>query len=305
MTESLRESRRYCAKVAGREAGNFYASFLLLPAERRRGMCALYAFFRRCDDIADEPGEKIVKKTALEDLRNELAEALAGGRPIGWRGWPALVETIERTGLPARYLREVMDGVEMDLEPRRYADFQELSVYCRRVASAVGLCCLHVWGFRSEGGLAESLAEDCGLALQLTNIIRDVGEDARAGRVYLPSEDLDRFGVAADDLLGERVGEPLRELLAFEAARARGFYERAAELFPYVEPVGRPVLGAIVGVYRGLLDEIERRGFDVLSRRISLSSRRKATIALGAFCFDRWFWKRHRGAGAAKAPGLS
>ena len=305
MTDALRESRRFCAEVAKREAGNFYVSFLLLPPERRRAMCALYAFFRRCDDIADEPGEFFAKKNALDDFRAELAEALAGRKPMGWLGWPALVETVEQRGIPERYLREVIDGVEMDLEPRRYPAFQDLHGYCYRVASAVGLCCLHVWGFRSEEGRAERLAEDCGLALQLTNMIRDVGEDARSGRVYLPNEDLDRFGVDPAELLQDRAGNSLRELLAFEASRARGFYEGAAELFPYVEPVGRPVLGTIVGVYRGLLDEMERRDFDVLATRISLSKRRKATIALGALFFDRWFWKRHRGAGAEKAPGLS
>ncbi len=168
----------------------------------------------------------------------------------------------------------------MDLEPRPFATFDDLYSYCYRVASAVGLSCVHIWGFRSDGGRAEALAEACGVALQLTNILRDVGEDAARGRVYLPQEDLERFGVRIEDLSAPRVGDRLRDLLAFEGRRAYDYYDQARPLAGLVAPVGRPVLGTIVGIYRALLDEIAGRGYEVLAGRVALPSRRKAGIAL-------------------------
>jgi phytoene synthase len=171
----------------------------------------------------------------------------------------------------------------MDIEPRGFATFDELADYCYHVASVVGLCCLHIWGYRSEGGEAERLAEHCGLALQLTNILRDVRDDAVNGRIYLPREDLSRFGVEPAELaVAGRPGDRVRELLAFEARRAYTFYEDARRLVPLVDPVGRPVLRTIVGIYRALLDEIARRDYRVLDGRISLSPWRKVAIALGA-----------------------
>jgi phytoene synthase len=152
----------------------------------------------------------------------------------------------------------------------------------------VGLCCLHVWGFRSEGGRAEALAESAGLALQLTNIVRDAGEDARKGRIYIPREDLERFGVRPDELTGDRAGEPLRRLLAFEARRAYDYYDRARPLAALVSPEGRPVLLTIVGIYRALLDEIARRGYEVLAGRVSVPGWRKAAIAARAYAGRVW-----------------
>jgi phytoene synthase len=290
MTPELAESYAHCAEVARREARNFYPSFLLLPADPRRSMCALYAFLRRSDDIADDAGTAPAKRAALDAWRTALDAALrAGVEPApspgsdGWPGWPALADTVRRHAIPARYLGETLDGVESDIEPAPFDTFDELYGYCYRVASAVGLCCIHIWGFRSEGGRAEELAEAAGLALQLTNIVRDVGEDARNGRVYLPREDLDRFGVRPEDLVAGRAGEPLRRLLAFEARRAYDYYDRARPLADLVSPEGRPVLAAIVGVYRALLDEISRRGYDVLARRVTLPAWRKAAIAARAY----------------------
>ena len=178
----------------------------------------------------------------------------------------------------------------MDIQPRGFATFAELADYCYHVASVVGLSCLHIWGYRSEGGQAERLAEHCGLALQLTNILRDVGDDARNGRIYLPDDDLARFGVAPEELAA--VGRPsdrLRELLAFEARRAYEYYEDARSLVGLVDPVGRPVLRTIVGIYRALLDEIARRDYQVLDGRMSLPHWRKIAIALrvGGLIRDR------------------
>jgi phytoene synthase len=273
-------------------------------------MCALYAFLRRSDDIADEPGETPAKRAALDAWRASLEATLAGSIPVGpgqWPGWPALADTVARHAIPPRYLNEVLDGVAMDLEPQPFANFEELNGYCYRVASAVGLCCLHIWGFRSDGGRAESLAEATGLALQLTNIIRDVAEDARNGRVYLPRDDMERFGVAPDDLTAPHAGRPLRALLEFEARRAYDSYEHARALAELIDPVGRPVLHALVGVYHALLDEIARRGYDVLPGRVSVPSWRKAAILARAFAgrfVAARVRRRGRRSGGVEASGL-
>lgn len=279
MDDRLRDSYRFCASVSRREAKNFYWSFLLLPPARRRAMCALYAFMRRTDDLADEPGEVVAKREALERWRIDLHRAIAG-EPVEWPGLPALGDSARRHSIPTGHLDEVIDGVSMDLEPRTFATFDDLYPYCYRVASAVGLCCIHLWGYESDGGRAEAMAEACGVALQLTNIIRDVREDASNGRVYLPREDLERFGVRPDDLLSTTPTDELRALLAFQAGRARDYYERSAPLVGLVSRSGRPVLRAIAGIYRALLDEIVRRDYDVFSGRVALPAWKKAAIAL-------------------------
>ncbi len=192
-----------------------------------------------------------------------------------------------RHEIPHQYLFDVLDGVAMDLDPRPFVTFDDLYRYCYRVASAVGLCCIHIWDFRSDGGRAEALAEACGIALQLTNILRDVREDAENGRIYLPREELQRFGVRPEELSAERPSDPLRALLAFEARRAYDYYEKARPLAALVAPVGRPVLWTIVGIYRALLDEIVRRDYDVLAGRVTVSPWRKVSIALRSLTFER------------------
>ncbi len=283
----LRASYRLCSEIARREARNFYYSFLLLPPSRRRAMCALYAFMRHTDDLADEPGPADSKRSALLSWRSELESALANPSSIRSPILPALVDTVHRHHIPPRYLFDVLDGVEMDIEPCTFARFEDLYTYCYRVASAVGLCCIHIWGFRSENGRAEQLAESCGIALQLTNILRDVREDAANGRVYLPLEDLARFGVDPSELTSDTLHPRLHDLLKFQADRAYDYYTRACPLVGLVAPVGRPVLRAIVGIYRSLLDEIVRRGYNVLSGRISLSPWRKAAITLRSLAGSR------------------
>ena len=273
----LRSSYAFCAELSRREAKNFYSSFLVLPPARRRAMCALYAFLRRTDDLADAPGQPEQKAPALEAWRRGLDEAL-DGRPDAWPGFLALSDSVHKHEIPARYLHEVIDGVEMDLEPRPFATFDDLYLYCYRVASVVGLSCLHIWGYRSEDGKAEALAESCGVALQLTNIIRDVREDALQGRVYLPQDDLRRFGIDASELAAPRPTGRVRALLEYQGARAYEYYRRAEPLVRLVDPVGRPVLLAIVGIYRTLLDEIVRRDYDVLTARVSLPAWRKLAI---------------------------
>lgn len=279
--DQLEASHRFCDEIARREARNFHLAFRLLPAPKRRSMSALYAFMRHTDDLADEDGPADEKADALAAWRDDLDAAL-DGEAAHWPGLPALADAVGRSSMPRELLHEVIDGVEMDIRPRRYANFDELADYCRLVASAVGLCCIHVWGFDSQGGRAERLAEQCGLALQITNILRDVREDADRGRVYLPQDDLARFGIAPADLSAERPSEPLRRLLEHHARTAYSYYNQGAELVGLVSPVGRPVLLTILGVYRALLDEIVRRDYDVLGSRVSVPRWRKLAIAARA-----------------------
>lgn len=273
----LRDCYRECAEISRREAKNFYYGFLLLPPARRQAMCALYAFMRRTDDLADEEGSPIEKRRELESWRRDLDLALEG-QAVESPILAALADTVDRYAIPRRSLHDVLDGVMMDLEPQPFATFEDLYGYCYRVASAVGLCCLPIWGFRSEAGRAEELAESCGIAMQLTNILRDVREDALQGRIYLPMEDLERFGVSPEELQGDRAGERLRALLEFEGNRARDYYRQAAPLVALVNPAGRPMLRAIVGIYRALLEKMGRRGYDVLAERIAISRWRKFGI---------------------------
>jgi 15-cis-phytoene synthase len=282
MDRSLKESYRFCGDLARREARNFYCAFLLLPPAKRRSMCALYAFLRHTDDLADEPGAVVEKYRALEAWRLELESALNGQSSV-WPGFPALADTVRRHAIPTDLLKKAIDGVSMDVEPRPFATFEELRDYCYHVASVVGLCCLHIWGYRSEGGRAEKFAESCGIALQLTNIIRDIREDACNGRIYLPAEDLARFGVNPGELTQSGPpSEQVHALLAFEAERAYCYYAPADLLAPLVHRVGRPVLQTIVGIYRSLLDEIVRRDYRVLDGRISIRPWRKLAVALRA-----------------------
>jgi 15-cis-phytoene synthase len=282
MDRALDASYRFCGTLARREARNFYCAFLLLPGAQRRSMCALYAFLRHTDDLADVPAPPAEKARALDAWRHELVAALSGNGTV-WPGLPALADTVTRHAIPADLLMKAIDGVSMDVEPRRFAAFEDLADYCYHVASVVGISCLHIWGYRSEGGKAERLAESCGIALQLTNIIRDVREDARNGRIYLPTEDLERFSVQPDELSHEgKPSDRVRALLAFEGARAYEYYAQADPLTPLVDRVGRPVLQTIVGIYRALLDEIARRDYHVLDGRISLRPWHKLAVALRA-----------------------
>jgi 15-cis-phytoene synthase len=281
MDRRLQQSYSFCRALARREARNFYPAFWLLPRPERQSMCALYAFLRHTDDLADVSGSAVSKAGALDAWRHELDGALRG-QATTWPGFSALADTVARHGIPPSLLHEAIEGVSMDIEPRPFVSFDELTNYCYHVASVVGLCCIRIWGYRSAGGEAERHAERCGIALQLTNIIRDVRDDAQSGRFYLPQEDLARFGVGHDDLTAP--GPPrtaVRDLLAFEAQRAYEFYDHARWLDPLVAPVGRPVLATIVGIYRALLDRIVKRDYDVFSSRVSVPKWRKLAIALG------------------------
>ena len=277
MDASLDKSYRYCETLARREARNFYPAFRVLPKDQRRAMCALYAFMRIADDLSDEPGAVEDKRRGLAAWREALRQALAGTvtHPIH----PALQDALTRFAVPAEYLEAVIDGVEMDLTTFSYATFAELRVYCWRVASAVGLACVHLWGCADKR--AKEFAENAGIAFQLTNILRDLGEDAARGRVYVPAEDLERFGYDVDRLCRSVRDDAFKALMRFQVERARTYYERAWPLAPLLDRPGRAVFLMMARTYQSLLDEIERSDYDVFSRRIRVGRWRKLMLALG------------------------
>lgn len=269
---ALEDSYAYCRGVARSRAKNFYYSFVLLSGAQRASMCALYAFMRYCDDLSDEPG---ATRAPIERWRSALTEALEGrfdSHPV----WPAFFDTVKRYHIPHRYFHEMIDGIVSDLEPKQPETFEDLYLYCYRVASVVGLTTIHIFGF--EAPEAIPLAEKCGVAFQLTNILRDIREDAERGRIYLPVVDLQRFGVTPEDLnTGARTANVI-ELLRFEAARARAYYRESMPLLDLVHAGSRPSLWALISIYSQLLERIERSNYDVFARRIRLSSLQKSWI---------------------------
>ena len=268
----------HCRAVAKSRAKNFYYSFVLLDADRKNAMCAVYAFMRYCDDLSDEPG---ATRTAMDRWRAALEDAFAGC-PDANPCWPAFLDSVERFGIPHNYFYEMIEGVASDLTPRVIATFDELYRYCYQVASVVGLTTIHIFGFTSPEALP--LAEKCGIAFQLTNILRDIREDADLGRQYLPSEDLERFGVDAADLKHAKKSEQFGDLMEFEIARARRYYRESAPLLALVEPKARASMWALIAIYSSLLDRIGQSYYDVLARRISLSPAEKVLIVVRAAC---------------------
>jgi len=257
--------------VARTRARNFYYSFVLLAKDQKDAMCAMYAFMRFCDDLSDESG---ASDGAVERWRVELEAALAGRlseNPV----WPAFHDSVERYAIPHHYFFEMIEGVRSDLKPRTVQTFDELYRYCYRVASVVGLTTIHIFGFDSPEAL--ELAEKCGVGFQLTNILRDVREDNENGRVYIPAEDIQRFGA---DL--KSYDDRFLSLMRFEADRARNYYEESAPLIGLVHKRSRASLWALIEIYRRLLTRIERSNFRVLERRISLPAWEKMGIVLQA-----------------------
>ena len=268
-------SHDYCQDKAARSGSNFYYSFMFLPAERRQAITALYAFCREVDDVVDECHDLSLAQTKLEWWRQEVGRVYAGTptHPVGH----ALKDVIKGFRLPQEQLLEIIDGMAMDLSQTRYLDFKGLQLYCYRVASVVGLLAAEIFGYQDRQTL--KYAHDLGLAFQLTNIIRDVGEDARRGRIYLPIEDLQRFEVPAKDLLEARYSDAFRELMAFQAERAEKFYDQAFAQLPAIDrKAQRPGL-VMAAIYRTLLREIAADGFLVLDRRTSLTPLRKVWLA--------------------------
>lgn len=287
-SSDLDASFLYCRRLARRTAKNFYYSFLTLPAAIRRDMCALYAYMRVCDDLGDSTDVPVeMRRSNLTAWRQAVTAGLDGERRAEWYHpvLPALVDVASRRGVPSQALLDVIDGVEMDLAPARYQTFDELAEYCYHVAGAVGICCIHVWGF--SGPDAYDRAVDCGLAFQLTNILRDLAEDSRMGRLYLPLDDLSRFGYGPDDIAAGITDDRFRHLMAFQVERARFYYRRSEPLAGEISSAGRPVLAAMRSIYEGLLDEIERREYDVFRHRVTLPRWKKLAMTAQALLRSR------------------
>ncbi len=280
------ESYAECNRIARASKSSFYLAFFGLPRPKRNALCALYAFMRLVDDVSDDLAGLDAKRTGLARWRALLDQATSG-HTSGHAILPALADTMSRYEIPSRYFHDLILGAEMDLTINSYATFDRLSEYCYRVAGTVGLTCLHVFGFRDPR--APDLAERLGLAFQLTNIIRDVRSDFEMGRVYLPEEDLARFGCRVEDLRGP-LTPALRDLLAFEADRAWRLYGVGSPLVKLVNSESCATLWALVRTYSTLLARIEEDDFDVFSSRVSLSSSEKIQYLVVAGV-SGW-WKR-------------
>lgn len=279
MDAILRESYDVCERIARRRARNFYYAFAVLPKAKRRAICAVYAFMRYCDDISDSENPPKSKYEALQRWRVALDSALAGnyGRSKIMMGFH---DAVKRFNIPPRYFHDLIDGAEMDLSINRYRTFDDLYQYCYRVASIVGLVCIHIFGFRGEAAI--EYAENCGIAFQLTNILRDIKEDAERNRIYIPEEDLEAFGYSQDDVLNGVMDDRFVRLMEFEVNRAKDYYHRGMPLLNLVDVTSRPGLAAMIGIYSGLLGRIEDRGYDVFSERVALSTKEKLSIATKA-----------------------
>ena len=285
-----------CRGIAKREARNFYYAFVALPLERRNAICAIYAFMRQADDLADD--ESLPREERRRKLDAWLAawHAAANGGATADPVFLAVRDAIKRFAIPLQLLDELVDGVAMDLDrastgaPDTYATFADLYRYCYLVASVVGLVCIRIFGYSGER--AEKLAEETGIAFQLTNILRDVSEDAARNRVYLPLTDLAAHGVSLDSLLHRAPSAPPtpaeRALLASVARRAEDYYSSADELLPLIERESRPALWVLVSIYHALLKRIERAKYDVFTRRASVPTVQKIAILLIGLARMTW-----------------
>jgi phytoene synthase len=282
----LERSYERCRQVARDAASNFYYAFYMLPRPKRDALCAIYAFMRLVDDASDSPiasanetSGLVLKRAALSRWR-ALLDDCASGTTAGHPILPAFADAIRRYRIPSRYFHDLISGAEMDLLETNYATFESLQEYCYRVAGTVGLTCIHIFGFQDAH--APELAERLGIAFQLTNILRDIRSDLELGRVYIPAEDLRRFGCTVSELERGVVTPAVRELLRFEAERAWGFYREGVQLISKVDQDSRAALWALARIYSSLLARIEERDFDVFSERVRLSTPEKAGILLRA-----------------------
>lgn len=265
----------YCAERTAKSGSSFYYSFLFLPEHRRRAITALYAFCREVDDIVDETSDADVARTKLAWWRNELAAVYDGSpqHPVA----RALSDVADEFDLRHDLLAEIIDGMQMDLDRNRYEDFAALAEYCHRVAGVVGLLSARIFGYMHPQTL--EYAHDLGMAFQLTNIVRDVGEDARRDRIYLPLDDLSRYGVSPQDILLGKASDGMRNLLQFEVARARSFYTQALHKLPDTDRHSQRAGLIMAAIYQRLLDEIDADSTRVLSARISLTPFTKFWLA--------------------------
>ena len=265
----------YCRDKAAKSGSSFYYSFLFLPELQRQAIIALYAFCREVDDVVDETHEPDVARSTLEWWRQEINNTFKGeaSHPVG----KALQTAIQNFDLHEEYFMEIIDGMAMDLDQFSYPEFKHLALYCHRAASVVGLLSVEIFGYQDRKTL--NYAENLGMALQLTNIIRDVREDAERGRIYLPQDELQQFNVKADDLLDLKSSPELIELLKFQTARARQYYQQAMQALPDSDRYTQRTGLIMSAIYQATLVEIEQDNFQVLQHRVSLTPVRKLWIA--------------------------
>ncbi|WP_437205017.1 phytoene/squalene synthase family protein [Planctomicrobium sp. SH664] len=279
----LQDCYRQCEQLARRSGSNFFHAFRILPRDMFREMCALYAYMRHTDDLGDQVELEISSRVALLQSWERQLDACLRGERTGNAILTALADVARKRNLVPEELREVIAGVRGDLQPRRFETFEDLERYCYQVAGVVGLSSIRIWGFRGELPREPALA--CGTAFQLTNILRDVGEDARMGRIYLPQEDLQRFGYSTEDLSAGRRNGCFRDLMTFQWERARSYYIRSLELLDQLSPAGRRILSAFLELYGSLLENIRQADYDVFSRKIRVSRWKKLRIAARALWF--------------------
>ena len=276
MSDDLSAAYRHCQALTRREAKNFYYGFMLLPARQRRAIYAAYAFARECDDIVDA-GLPVEDASARLAAQRALLDRCLEGSPDG-PVFTALADAVRRYDIPRDYFYRLIEGVESDLTVRRYATFDDLKRYCYLVASVVGLISIEIFGYKG-GEAARGYAADLGIALQLTNILRDVQEDLGRGRVYLPEDELVRFGYKADFLRQGVANEAFQRLMAFQVARAEEYFEEGRMLLPLLPRRARACVGVMAGIYRTILDDIRQRPEAVLRQRVSLSAGQKLALA--------------------------
>ena len=266
---------QYCQDKAAASGSSFYYSFLFLPKEKRRAITALYAFCREVDDVVDECSDEQVARTTLQWWRTQVAEIYSGRpqHPVA----QALVPIVAQFNMAQEHLLEIIDGMEMDLDQPRYADFKSLQLYCYRVASVVGLLSVEIFGYKDRQTL--KYAHDLGIAFQLTNIIRDVGEDARRNRIYLPMDEMQQFNVTAADIQNANETENFQKLMAFQIERAQRFYDQALAQLPATDRKNQRTGLIMAAIYRATLDEVIHSGCHVLKERVSLTPLRKLWLA--------------------------
>ena len=274
MATELELAYSHCRRVAKENARNFYYTFRPLPADKRNAIYAVYAYCRLCDDIADGDLPVEDKYRGFAEVRRNLQSSTTAGEDAPM--YLALRHAAETFGIPYSYLDEILQGVEMDMVKTRFADFDELREYCYKVASVVGLVCIRIFGYTAPE--AEEYAVDMGIALQLTNILRDVKEDAERDRIYIPQDEMARFGYTEGELERGAMTDGFRALMAHQAQRAQGYYDRSRALFPLIAADARACPELMHATYSGILRRIERADYDVFSRRIGLSGGAKLTL---------------------------
>ncbi|MBT5020024.1 phytoene/squalene synthase family protein [bacterium] len=273
---------RYCVKLARGSGSNFFFAFYSLPKQMFREMCALYAYMRITDDMGDDVSVSPTERTENLTVWREKLRASHQGQTVSNPVLVAMVDVAHKRDITLDVLEEVINGVESDLTHVQFQTFDELNSYCYQVAGVVGICCLKVWGCDFSKSEIQQQAIDCGTAFQLTNILRDLGEDAQRGRLYIPNEEMKRFKLTKDDFSNGVVNESFREFMRFQVERAWSYYRKAIPLLDNVSPTGKPILSGFFQAYSSLMREIEQRDYDVFSSRVRLSKLKKANIVFNS-----------------------